>query len=609
MKKFKIFLNVIAVLILVLIIAAVIFVMTFDINRYKTQIVNQASAALGRKVDFKSAKLDISLKQGLSLKITNLGVADDPAFGKEDFLAVKEASFAIDVFGLIFNKKVNVSGILIDSPRITLIREKNGSFNISSLAEAGKKDAVAGKAAAVSSPIALPALLISSIRITRGTVVYIDRMVTPALLLEIGQIGMEANKVSLSAAFPFVAEAAVLSDQKNIRLEAKVGLDLKKNAVTVSGLKAEVELERIILEKIPVYFPLAKDISLPNSLKGQAQFLFNDFTISGKGLSVFSAEASLENGYLQFKDLASPIQDLALSAKITQNDIFLNKISAVLGQGKLKGSGKLQDYLSTQKYSLQASAENLTPQDIIIQDKSGVEAEGVVSVRLALDGRTFSPEAIKTNLSGEAGVSVISPRLKNVNILRTVLDKVTVIPGLSEKIKASLPELFRQKLTQKDTIFSKINLPVTVANGRLLLKEIVLKADEFLFEGWGEAGFDSSFFLEGAFIIPPELSQAMVAAVSQLQYLLSTGNQIYIPLRVSGNTGKLEFNVDAAYIANKLLAEQGKKQLLKVLDKALGTKEEPSREQQKDSPKEPVSEEKTPTSEEAVKGLLQEIFR
>ncbi len=609
MKILKIFLIVIAVLIPVLIIAAVIFVMTFDINRYKTQIVNQASTALGRKVDFKSAKLDISLKQGLSLKFINLGVADDPAFGKEDFLAVKEASLAIDIMGFIFSKKVNISGILIDSPRITLIREKNGSFNIGSLAESGKKDAAAVKAAAVSSPIALPALLISSIRVTRGTVVYIDRMATPALSLEIGQIGVEANKVSLNAAFPFVAEAAVLSDQKNIRMEARVGVDIKNNVVTVSGLKAEVELERIMLEKIPVYFPMAKDISLPTSIKGQVQFLFEDFTISGKGLSAFSAQASLENGYLQFKDLASPIQDLTLSAKITQNDIFLNKISAILGQGKLEGSGKLEDYLSTQKYSLQASAENLTPQDIIIRDKSGVEAEGVISVRLKLDGSMFSPEAIKTNLSGEAQVSVISPRLKNINILRTVLDKVTVIPGLSEKIKASLPELFRQRLTQKDTIFSNIKLPVTIANGGLLLKEIVLKADEFLFEGWGEVGFDSSFFLEGAFIIPPELSQAMVAAVSQLQYLLSTGNQIYIPLRVSGNAGKLEFNVDAAYIANKLLVEQGKQQLLKVLDKALGTKEEPSQEQQKDSPKEPVSQEKAPAPEETAKGLLQEIFR
>lgn len=572
MKILKIFLVVMAILVPTLIIAAVIFVSTFDINRYKIQIANRVSAALGRKVVFKSAKLNISLKQGLSLKITNLGVADDPAFGKEDFLVVKEASFAIDVLGLVFGKKVSVSGILIDSPRITLIRGKDGNFNIGSLAEAGKKERVTGKAAAVSSSV-LPALLISSLTIDRGTVFYIDQMTTPALSMEISQISLEANKISLSAAFPFVAEAAVLGDEKNIRLEAKVKIDLKKNAVAVSGLKATVELERIIPEKIPVYFPVAKGISLPTSLKGQAQFLFKDFTVSGKGLSDFSAEVSVENGYLQFKELASPIQDLAISAKITQKDVFLDRLSANLGQGHIEGSSMLEDYLFTQKYNLQAGVKNLSPEGIFIQNNSGVKLEGVISSQIGVSGSGFAPEAIKTNLSGQAQVIVVRPRLRNINVLRTVLDKITVIPGLSETIKASLPELFRQKLTQKDTILSDINLPVSITNGRLLLKDITLKADECVFQGWGEAELDGGFFLEGAFMIPQQLSQAMIAVVNQLTYLLDANNQIYVPLRVSGNASRLELKVDPAYIANKLLVGQGKKQLLKVLDKALGTPE------------------------------------
>jgi hypothetical protein len=609
MKKLKIFLIVIALLILVLIIAAIIFVMTFDINRYKTQIISQASAALGRGVDFEKAKLVISLGQGASLKIINLRIAEDTAFGKNDFLLVKKASFAINALGFIFDKKVDVSGILIDSPRITLIREKDGSLNVNSLAKVGKKDKITGKTTVASSPAALPALFISSLKMTGGTLTYIDRMFRPALSLQINDMSLEVSKISLTEPFGFVAEAAVLSNQKNVRLEAIVGLDLKKNAVVISSLKGTVELSRITLEKIPVYFPMAKGVSLPTSLKGQVVFSLPEMTLGAEGPLGLSVDAALNNASLQFKEIASPVQNLALNLKLREKNMTLEKVAASLGRGKLQGLGAIEDYLSAQKYSLQARAENLLLEEIIVQDKSAVKIEGIVSGQLSLNGQGFGPEAIKTKLFGEAQVSLVKPRLKNINVLRTVLDKIAVIPGLPEKIEANLPERFKQKLTQKDTVLADINLPATITNGRLIMKEIVLKADEFMFEGWGEAGFDGVFSLEGAFLIPQDLSGAMVAAVSQLEYLLSTGNQIYIPLRVSGNAARFEFNVDATYIASKLLMEQGGKQLLKVLDKAFGTKEEPSQGQQQDTSENPGSQEKEPTPEEAVKGLLQEIFR
>jgi hypothetical protein len=609
MKKIKIFLIVIAVLMLVLIIAVTIFLLTFDINRYKTQIVNQASAALGRSVDFGNAKLAFSLKQGVSLKIMDLRIAEDPVFGEDDFLLVKEASLGIDALGFIFNKKVDVSGILIDSPRIRLIREKDGSLNVNSLAKPEKKDQVAAKATTVSAPVTLPTLLISSLRMTGGTLVYIDRAFDSPLSLEINQISLEANKISLTAPFPIVCEAALLSNQKNVRLEAKVGLDLKKNAADISGLKGVVDLSKINLEKIPLYFPMAKGVSLPTGLKGQAQILFKDFTVSEKGLADFLAQASLEKGWLKFKELASPIEIVTLNAKITPNDLSLDKISASIGTGKLEGSGIITDYSSSQKYSLQASADNLLLQELIVQDKAALKLEGIASGGLKLNGHGFGPQDLETNLSGQAQVSVVKPRLRNINVLRTVLDKIAVIPGLSQKLAANLPERFKQKLTDKDTLLSDINLPATITNGRLMMKELVIKADEFRFEGWGEAGFDGSFTLEGAFLIPPDLSQAMVAAARQLEYLLSTGEQIYIPLRVSGNASKFEFTVDAAYIVERLLAEQGKKQLLKVLDKAFGREEEPAQGQQEAIPESEGTQEEESSSEEAVRGLLEEIFQ
>jgi len=617
MKKLKIVLIVAGGLILVLIIAAIIFLMTFDINRYKASIVDQASAALGRSVDFEKAKLALSLKQGTSLKIINLRVAEDQGFGKDDFFVVKEVSLAIDILGLIWNKKVDVSSILIDSPRIRLIREKDGSLNVNSLAESTKQDKAAEKAAAVSTPAAstpaaLPALLISSLKMTGGTLVYVDRMFSPALSLEINQIGLEASKISLTAPFPIVCQAAVLSNQKNVRLEAMVEPDLKKNAVHISHLKGVLDLSRITPDKIPLYFPMAKDISLPSSLKGQLQVSDGSFSVEEKKPPLFLIQGSLNDGFIKFKELASPIEKMLLLWEINQNNLRLDEFSADLGTGKIKATGEIINYLSDQEYDLKADLDELLLQDVIIQDKSEVKIEGIVSGLLELTGQGLSPQDFQTKLYGRGEVNVVKPRLKNINVLRTVLDKIGAISGLSQELEANLPERYKEKLTQKDTLLSDINIPATISKGRLITGPIVIQAEEFKFSGQGQAGFDGTFALEGALLVPQDLSAAMVTATKHLEYLLNNENQIYIPLRVSGNAGRFEFNVDAAYIASRLLAEQGKRQLLKVLDKAFGIEEESGQAQQEADPQKTEvegSEEKESSPEEAVKGLLQEIFR
>ena len=606
MKVWKILLIITAVLMAILILAAVIFVNTFDINRYKPQIVRRASQSLGRPVDFAKANLAISLRQGISLKITDLRVGEDPAFGEGDFLAVKYASFGIDVLGFIFQKKVNLPSIFIDSPRITLIRSGDGSVNINKLGRLKEKD----RGISVPSVAALPALFISSVKATGGTLIYIDRLFEPALTLEIKDLVLEANSISLTDSFPFTVEAAVFSNQRNVFLEGNAQFDLRENAVTISGLKGTTELSRLLWGDIPVYLPMTKNLILPTSARGQLVLLLTKMTLGAKGLSVLSAEASLQKGSAQFKEMASELEGVALSAKITEKDFLLEKASASLGKGSIEASGAVEDYFLKQIYKMQARAENLSLADLLVQEKAPVKLAGIASCQLTLKGEGFSPSNINSNLSGQAEITLLKPTLKDINVLRAVLDKISVIPGLSEKIEVNLPERFKQKMGQADTVFSDIRLPATIANGRLVIKDMLLPADEFVFKGQGEFGFDAAFSLEGAFLIPQDLSQAMVAAADQLQYLLNSDSQIYIPLKVSGNAAGMKFNVDPAYIAQKLLTEQGKEQIFKLIDKALGNKEESAqpKEEQNAQKQEGVSD-KEPTSEEKIKGLLRDIFR
>lgn len=573
MKILKIIAISFVALVAVLLIAVVIFIKTFDVNRFKPQIISQASKALNRRVDFERANLTLSLRQGISLKICNLVIADDPAFAKSDFFSVKDISLAVDILKYLFKKEVNVPNVLIASPRVTIIRQKDGSINAQTIAQASQGKNESMKAAVSSAPLVLPAVFISYIKINNGIVTFIDHSFEPPLQLEVSDLNISLNKISLTEPFPITLEAAVLSANRNLKLAANVQVKFKTNEVAVSGLKLTTELSDILLEQIPVVFPMAKGAVLPDSLNGKIVISANNFLAGAKGLTTLAANVNLTDGALEFKEMSLPIKNLEVNMEITENRILLDRASFSVGEGTVTASGAIDDYLVKQEYNIETEAQNLNLEDFIAADKAPVKVEGLASGTMKFSGQGFSPEALNSSLSGEADLFVIKARLKDINVLRLVLEKIAVIPGILQKIEAGLPENLKQKLTQVDTALLDVKLPVTLENGRFVIKEAVLGAEDFMFKGKAQAGFDSNYSLEGSFLISQDFSASVVNQVSELQFLLNEDKQIFIPLRILGKAGAPEFNIDAEYIAKKLLTNQAKQQILNVINNALGTKE------------------------------------
>ncbi|MCX5707896.1 MAG: AsmA family protein [Candidatus Omnitrophica bacterium] len=608
MKIFKIVFISFLGLIVLTVIATVIFIKTFDVNRYKPQITSEAAKAMSRGVDFRKADLGISLTQGISLKISDLSIAEDPEFGKGNFFSVKEISVGVDAFGYIFRKRVEISSIIINSPQITIIRKKDGSINVQTIA----KPAQAGKQLLKSSPaaaaVAIPAIMISTIKAFKGTVNYIDYSFDPPVRLEVKELNSTVSKVSLTQVFPFTVSAAVLSDKENVSIEGKVSFDLKTNQMTIFELKGVSELAEILMAKVPAAFPMAKGAVLPNSLKGSLNFNLDKVIAGPEGLKTLAGESILTNGSLQFKELVSPVLNIEAKAKITEKNIVLETASAKINEGLITASGSLEDYPASQQYSAGVEIKDLKLQDMVSQDNSPVKVEGVVSGKAKVKGSGFTPEALKTALSGSADISIVQAKFKDMNVLRTVLDKISLIPGLSQRIEAGLPDKYQKKLIAKDTALSDIKLPVVIENGRLVITDLSVGADEFIFKGSGQAGISGSYSLEGLLLIPSDLSAAMVSQVSELQYLLNEEKQILIPLKISGKAGEMKFNVDGQYIAQKLVQNQLKQQIFKALEKsggsqgsATGTSEEQSSAGQQGSDKS--------STEEAVGSLLRGIFK
>lgn len=573
MKILKITIISISILVLLFFLAAAIFLKTFDVNRFKPQIISQARSLLSRNVNFQRLSLGFSFTHGIGLKVKGLVIADDPAFQKGDFLSVEEISVGVDILGYLLHRKIDISSIIIDSPRITIIRNKDGSVNAATIGPAPAAQGAPAKRETAVKPAAqaVPAaLFVSALRVRDAVVTYIDRSLEPAVSTEISNLDLSLRKISLADSFPFQAEAAIFSSKQNIRIEGRVKIDLKSGQASILGLNASTDLSMLELNKISSSLPMVKPDFLPLLIKGRVQVFIPSLTIGSNGLSGLEAAAYLADGHIQLRQLASAVSGLSAGVKVSAGDVLLDKAAASLAGGAVNLSGKIRDYAGEQDFDLKVLSQGLQLQQLIRQDNSAIKIEGLLGLKADLEGEGFSQAALESNLSGSGNITLSNAKLKNINILRTVLDKISIIPGLEEKIEENLSGSFREKLTQTDTELSDADIPFVISGNRAIIKEIVLGADEFLFRGAGEAGFDGSFSLKGAFLIPQELSVAMVSVVQQLEYLLNNDNQIYIPIEVSGKAPALKISVDAEYIAKKILAHQAKSQLFRVLDKAIG---------------------------------------
>jgi len=225
-------LRVVLIVIGVLVVLILIVPFLIPVNQFRPTIEEKASAALGRKVQL--GDLSLSLLSG-SLSAENLSIGDDPKFSSAPFLTAKSLKVGVELMPLIFSKTLNITGVTIDTPQVTLLHNPAGVWNFSSLggpaAKAQAKQAPSEKAAAPELSIAK--LLLKNGKITVGATNSQKRSTYDNL-------NITASDVSMVSKFP-VTVTADLPDGGKFKLDGTAGpLDQEDTSLTPLDAKLEV---------------------------------------------------------------------------------------------------------------------------------------------------------------------------------------------------------------------------------------------------------------------------------------------------------------------------------------------------------------------------------
>lgn len=230
-------------LIALLVIVALILPFVINVNQFKPQIESAADNALNRKVTI--GNINLSIFSG-GVSVQDISVSDDPAFGKDPFLTAKSVDVSVELMPLIFSRTLNVTGLTINNPEVSLLRASSGTWNFSTLGATAAKPEANAKPSNDSSSSAA-SVSVQKFEIKNGGISVAD--VGSAKKHQYDAVNLTASNLSYTTQFPFELSAQ-MPGKGTLKLNGKAGplnqtdaqqtpfeanLDLQNFDVTSSG--------------------------------------------------------------------------------------------------------------------------------------------------------------------------------------------------------------------------------------------------------------------------------------------------------------------------------------------------------------------------------------
>lgn len=242
----------ILIIIGLLIVVTLIVPFLIPVNRFRPTIEEKASAALGRKVTLGNLSLSIL---GGSLSAENLSIADDPKFSPSPFLTAKSLKVGVELMPLIFSRTLNVTGVTIENPQVTLLRNTAGQWNYSSLA--GSSGQVRPKQAPVATPSSSPtsagALSVRKLELRDGRIIVGGSSSQKRSTYD--HVNVVASDVSMTSKFP-VTLTADLPNGGKFKLDGKVG-PVDQSDASLTPLDAKLHVSSLNLASTGFLDPAA----------------------------------------------------------------------------------------------------------------------------------------------------------------------------------------------------------------------------------------------------------------------------------------------------------------------------------------------------------------
>ncbi len=552
------------IFILIVVGAVAVFILTFDADRYRPQLVKQLETALGSPV--RIGHLALGWKNGIVFEAKEVAVYRDKQSLAKPAVYLALASAKVRLAPLL-HKKLEVASITLVRPQLNVIKEAGGMVRINGINPSPSSGRT--PTSLKTTPAFLSDFTISTIRIEDAGIGFLDNSSSPPIRLAIRHSDILITNLSFSKPTDFEAKLALFNASQNFQLKGRLRVSSPTGPYLLEGFRLDTDLATIKIQELIDSIPQAKRAGLQD-LSGSMTGKINRLKIDSGHLTGLDSDFDLKRGRIAVESLRSALDHADLSAHFTESQMQLKNFTANFARGKLSGSGTSKNYLSAPQSTLALEIDRIYLEDLLPPRRpSQPELHGIFSASFNGDARGVSWPAISQTLNGSGKVALANGVIVNGNILRKVFEHLSKIPGVADAINTRLPEKHRRNLAERDTAIPSIEFPVTITNGIITIPNLQIFFEGFTLYGSGQVGLSGTIKSEATLVLDAELSQILIQNVPTMQYIADSQGNLAFPVRISGTTQNLLVLPDTDYIFSRVMATKGQELITNVLQKAL----------------------------------------
>lgn len=565
------------VLIILVFAGGVIFLKSFDINRYRDRITAEIKKSIGRDVTLSGITLNLSLFDGVVAEIQGLKINEDPAFGTDDFLSVGTARLNVDAMSYLTRHEIIISKIAVSGLNIRVIKNRQGIINAQKIGPPSIKGPESAQSpsnpAATASPAGLPALTVKTIEFSDGKVVYTDQGFQPALNIVVSRINFTVENFSLNAPFIFKGHMGILGETKNLDFSGRAKLDLSSQQADLSDVHVSLDLSGLNIPEMIRSFPPLEASGLKDRMEGTVSVQIPSLSAGVKGLGTLNVAGKIENGKFATKFLPAVVEKVNAGFTADSKDINIEKFSLNLLTGTVSGQAKISDYLAGQALSAHVKTEAVPLDSVVAGLPEGMVLKGGVDAQIEVTGQNLSQtQQFLKSLNGTGKFEVKDGKLENFNLLKTLFSRIDFIPGLASIAESAVPGQYQAQLAGNETRFQKLSSSINITGGTVNLPDLQIASE--LFEADFQIFVDPQLIgnLSGQVKLPGDFSQNLAGQAKPLAYLQNSDGNIVMPLVSSkGPLTALKIMPDVKNVVKNAIEGEGVRQLDKLLNKVLKT--------------------------------------
>ncbi|HET8721838.1 MAG TPA: AsmA family protein [Nitrospira sp.] len=588
MQKFVIGLLVVIVFLIVGLVALPFLV---DLASYQDQYKPLIENALNRKIELKGIRLTIWPRFGA--RVVGFTVMDDPSFSGSPFASLSSLDIGVKLLPLL-SKRVEVEEITLRDPLITVIKNKDGVTNLSTLGP---------RTAAPPTPErpepqqgdplqALALLAVDRLSIDGGTLIYRDLSAANKQEYRIEDLGLHVTSVHLGESPTVHLTATVQPFQLPVTLDGRFGplaqrLEIRdyqfvagigNTALELKGALLEGKLDAIVSAPsinsadLPIALPLTKPVEIrdlhvvaraPYPLKQGVSAMeladVPDLTLKVKtGGSTLDVKGTVLGGHAKVTitspsintadlplatGLKAPVEakNLEVNADVKGQDARLSNLSFQLFDGGAKAHGGMSLGSASPPFKGQVLIRGVKLKPVFEAFKPGspVSVSGTAAAEIAVAGRGFSMPDLTQALQGPGHLEVKDGKLEGVNLAGEAMALLKVAGISLDQAKA--------------TAFSTLETDFMIKQGIVTIQRLLADSHDFQATGNGTVGFDQTLNLALNLNLTPALSQKIAGSSPVAKVALKDG-RLRLPLLVTGTVQNPSYGLDSKAFTGKIQA-------------------------------------------------------